>query len=79
MADTVAPIRSYLPPGIPAPLVQRALMVWTNLFGLVSFEHKETVHSGDTGESHVICAYLVNHAGHVGARTQLAYRDPALR
>jgi Tetracyclin repressor-like, C-terminal domain len=38
VADAVAPIRSYLPPGIPAPLVQRALMVWTNLFGVVSFE-----------------------------------------
>jgi len=38
VADAVAPIRSYLPPGIPAPLVQRALMVWTNLFGVISFE-----------------------------------------
>lgn len=38
MAAAVAPIRSYLPPGVPAPLVQRALMVWTNLFGVVSFE-----------------------------------------
>jgi hypothetical protein len=47
--------------------------------GLVSFEHKETVHAGDTGELHVLCAYLVNHAGHVGARAQLSYRDPALR
>ena len=27
-----------LPPGISAPLVQRALMVWTNLFGVISFE-----------------------------------------
>jgi hypothetical protein len=47
--------------------------------GLVSFEHKETVHAGDTGELHVLCAYLVNHAGHVGARARLSYRDPALR
>ena len=38
VADAVAPIRSYLPPGVPAPLVQRALMVWTNLFGVISFE-----------------------------------------
>jgi hypothetical protein len=38
MAGTLAPIRSYLPPGVPAPLVQRALMVWTNLFGVISFE-----------------------------------------
>jgi AcrR family transcriptional regulator len=38
LAAAVAPIRSYLPPGIPAPLVQRALMVWTNLFGVISFE-----------------------------------------
>ena len=32
------PIRSYLPPGIPARLIQRALMVWTGLFGVISFE-----------------------------------------
>jgi AcrR family transcriptional regulator len=37
-AQTLAPILSQLPPGIPAPLVQRALMVWTALFGTVSFE-----------------------------------------
>jgi hypothetical protein len=47
--------------------------------GLVSFEHKETVYAGDTGELHVLCAYLVNHTGEVGARGQLSYRDPALR
>jgi hypothetical protein len=38
VATPLAPIRSYLPPGMPAPLVQRALMVWTGLFGVVSFE-----------------------------------------
>jgi len=38
LAAALAPIRSYLPPGIPAALVQRALMVWTNLFGVLSFE-----------------------------------------
>ncbi len=38
LAAALAPIRSYLPPGIPAPLVQRALMVWANLFGVISFE-----------------------------------------
>ena len=38
VAAALAPIRSYLPPGIPAPLVQRALMVWTNLYGVISFE-----------------------------------------
>jgi AcrR family transcriptional regulator len=37
-AAALAPIRSHLPAGVPAPLVQRALMVWTNLFGVVSFE-----------------------------------------
>ena len=37
-AAALAPIRSYLPPDVPAPLVQRALMVWTNLFGVISFE-----------------------------------------
>ena len=47
--------------------------------GLVSFERKETVHAGDKGELHVLCAYLVNHSGHVGARAQASYRDPALR
>jgi len=38
VAGALAPIRSYLPLGVPAPLVQRALMVWTNLFGVISFE-----------------------------------------
>ena len=38
VAGALAPIRSYLPRGVPAPLVQRALMVWTNLFGVISFE-----------------------------------------
>ena len=46
--------------------------------GLVSFERKETVPAGDRGELHVLCAYLVNHSGHVGARAQLSYRDRAL-
>jgi hypothetical protein len=46
---------------------------------LVSFERKETVNAGDKGELHVLCAYLVNHSGHVGARAQASYRDPALR
>jgi AcrR family transcriptional regulator len=44
-AAAVAPIRSYLPPGVPAPLVQRALMVWTNLFGVISFELFGQLHS----------------------------------
>ncbi len=47
--------------------------------GLVSFERKETVAAGDRGELHVLCAYLVNRSGHVGARAQGSYRDPALR
>ncbi len=38
VAVALAPIRSYLPPEVPAPLVQRALMAWTGLFGFVSFE-----------------------------------------
>ena len=41
----LAPILSYLPPGIPAPLVQRALMVWTNLFGVISFELYGQLHN----------------------------------
>lgn len=44
-AAAVAPIRSQLPPGVPAPLVQRALMVWTNLFGVVSFELYGQLHN----------------------------------
>ena len=38
VAAALAPIRSHLPPQVSAPLVQRALMVWTGLFGVVSFE-----------------------------------------
>jgi AcrR family transcriptional regulator len=45
VATALAPIRSYLPPGIPAPLVQRALMVWTNLFGVISFELYAQLHN----------------------------------
>jgi len=39
-ANTAAlePVLSQLPPGFPAPLVQRGLMAWTGLFGAVSFE-----------------------------------------
>jgi AcrR family transcriptional regulator len=37
-AAALAPIRSYLPSGVPAPLIQRGLMTWTGLFGVVSFE-----------------------------------------
>jgi AcrR family transcriptional regulator len=45
VAAAVAPIRSYLPSAVPAPLVQRALMVWTNLFGVVSFELYGQLHN----------------------------------
>jgi AcrR family transcriptional regulator len=38
VAAALGPIRSHLPPGIPVPLIQRALMVWTGLFGVISFE-----------------------------------------
>jgi AcrR family transcriptional regulator len=34
----LAPIRSQLPPDIPVTVIQRGLMVWTGLFGVVSFE-----------------------------------------
>jgi hypothetical protein len=38
-ADHADPVSALgEPPGVPAPLVQRALMVWTNLFGVISFE-----------------------------------------
>jgi AcrR family transcriptional regulator len=49
VAAALAPIRSHLPPAVPAPLVQRALMVWTNLFGIVSFELYGQLH-GVVGE-----------------------------
>ena len=34
----LSPIRSCLPPGIPEALIQRRLMVWTGLFGVISYE-----------------------------------------
>jgi hypothetical protein len=34
----LSPIRSCLPPGILETLIQRGLMVWTSLFGVISFE-----------------------------------------
>ena len=37
-ARALEPILAQLPPGFPAPLVQRGLMAWTGLFGAVSFE-----------------------------------------
>jgi hypothetical protein len=46
---------------------------------LVPFERREVVAAGDRGELHLLCAYLVNDSGHVGARAQGSYRDPALR
>ena len=45
LAAALAPIRSHLPPAVPAPLVQRALMVWTNLFGVISFELYGQLHN----------------------------------
>jgi len=45
VAAALAPIRAHLPPGVPAPLVQRALMVWTNLFGVISFELYGQLHN----------------------------------
>jgi AcrR family transcriptional regulator len=44
VAAALSPIRSHLPPEVPAPLVQRALMVWTNLFGVISFELYSQLH-----------------------------------
>jgi len=45
LAAALAPIRSHLPPRVPASLVQRALMVWTNLFGVISFELYGQLHN----------------------------------
>jgi len=47
--------------------------------GLVLFDRNETVAVHDRGELHILCAYLVNQSGHVGARAQSTYRDPSLR
>ena len=38
VAAALGPVLSQLPPGFPTALVQRGLMVWTGLFGVVSFE-----------------------------------------
>jgi hypothetical protein len=38
VVTALAPIRSQLPPDIPVTVIQRGLMVWTGLFGVVSFE-----------------------------------------
>lgn len=61
VAAALAPIRSYLPPDVPAPLVQRALMVWMNLFGVISFELYGQLHNvvreepGDRGAFFAAC------------------------
>jgi len=64
VAAALAPIRSYLPPGVPAPLVQRALMVWTNLFGVVSFELFGQLHNvvaEDPADRNAFFAECVRH------------------
>jgi AcrR family transcriptional regulator len=38
LADQVHALADLVAPGMPGPLVARALMVWAQLFGLVSFE-----------------------------------------
>ena len=61
VAAALAPIRSHLPPQVSAPLVQRALMVWTGLFGVVSFELYGQLHEvvgenpGDRGAFFAEC------------------------
>ena len=37
-SEALEPVLSQLPPGFPPALVQRGLMAWTGLFGVVSFE-----------------------------------------
>ena len=44
VAAALAPIRSQLPPDIPVTVLQRGLMVWTGLFGVVSFELNGQLH-----------------------------------
>jgi AcrR family transcriptional regulator len=68
VAAAVAPIRSYLPPGVPAPLVQRSLMVWTNLFGVVSFELYGQLHSvvgEEPGDREAFFAECIRHWIHL--------------
>jgi AcrR family transcriptional regulator len=68
VAAALAPIRSYLPPGVPAPLVQRALMVWTNLFGVVSFELYGQLHSvvgEEPGDREAFFAECIRHWIHL--------------
>jgi AcrR family transcriptional regulator len=63
-AAALAPIRSHLPPEVPAPLVQRALMVWTNLFGVISFELYGQLHEvvgEDPGDRDAFFAECVRH------------------
>jgi hypothetical protein len=45
--------------------------------GLVSFERKEKILAGNTGERWLVCTYVVNDAGHADARGQLSYQDVA--
>jgi AcrR family transcriptional regulator len=64
VAAALAPIRSHLPPEVPAPLVQRALMVWTNLFGVISFELYGQLHEvvgEDPGDRDAFFAECVRH------------------
>jgi AcrR family transcriptional regulator len=70
LAAPLAPILSYLPPGIPVPLVQRALMVWTNLFGVISFELYGQLHQvvgENPGDRDAFFAACVRHWIHFTA------------
>jgi hypothetical protein len=56
-------------------------VVPSHAVGLHSFERNEerAIPVGDTGKLYLLCGYLVDRAGHVGARTHIKYRDPATR
>jgi AcrR family transcriptional regulator len=61
-AAALAPIMSLVPPGMPPALIQRGLMVWTGLFGVVSFElfgHLHKVVADDPGDRDAFFAACV--------------------
>jgi AcrR family transcriptional regulator len=79
LAAALAPIRSYLPPDVPAPLVQRALMVWTNLFGLISFELFGQLHKVVSDDSAARDTFFAESIRHWLTFTAIPIKDGAIR
>jgi AcrR family transcriptional regulator len=64
VAAALGPVLAQLPQGIPVTLVQRGLMVWTGLFGTVSFELYGQLHQvvgEDAQDRDAFFAECVNH------------------